>query len=237
MPESMSSGILAVTLTQKQIGFGALTILDSASDLKLQRELLTVNFGGNSSFVMYSAKLIISGIATHQGHLVPGKNLNYQPPKGFYGWELTVNTGSIYGFDQYFSQEEKPKEETKVISNEPTFGLAFERVQDALEGAIRFLEPKSITMAEAIRNRARLYRVSGNEIYFITSEWLKARFEKPQPRSAIHEAFAVVLGMAVSIHFVDEDSVSLVPEYADPIDKDSEALVRIAEELGGKVVQ
>lgn len=180
---------------------------------------------------MYSAKLILSGIATHQGHLTPRQNLIHQPPKGFYGWELTVNTGSVYGFDRYFSQEEKPKEEIKIVSNGQNFGLTFERVQEALEGAIGFLEPKSRTMAEAIRNRARLYRISGNEIYFITSEWLKVRFEKPQPRSAIHEAFGVALGVVVSIHFIAEQ------EDYPAIDKESEALVRIAEELGGKVVQ
>jgi hypothetical protein len=90
-----------------------------------------------------------------------------------------------------------------------------------------------------------LYRVEGNDIHFITSEWMKARFEKPQPRSAIHEVFGKVLGHPVSIHFVPENSVSLTaPSETQSgggderkLDEDSEALIKVAEELGGKVVK
>lgn len=126
--------------------------------------------------------------------------------------------------------------------------LSLETVQNYFEQIVRELEPKSKTMAEALRNQARLYRVEGNDIHLVTSEWMKARFEKPQPRAAIHEAFGKVLGHAVSIHFVPENSVSSSAasstSEAHPaesserkLDEDSEALIKVAEELGGKVVK
>jgi DNA polymerase-3 subunit gamma/tau len=123
--------------------------------------------------------------------------------------------------------------------------LTSEIVQSYLEQIIRELEPKSKTMAEALRNQARLYRVEGNNIHFVTSEWMKARFEKPQPRSAIHEVFGKVLGHGVSVHFLSEKSVSPTataetqPDEGNErkVDEDSEALIKVAEELGGKVVK
>lgn len=126
--------------------------------------------------------------------------------------------------------------------------LSLETVQNYFEQIVRELEPKSKTMSEALRNQARLYRVEGNDIHFITSEWMKARFEKPQPRAAIHEAFGKVLGHAVSVHFMPENSVShpaaSSASEAHPaesserrLDEDSEALIKVAEELGGKVVK
>jgi DNA polymerase-3 subunit gamma/tau len=127
-------------------------------------------------------------------------------------------------------------------------GLTVESLQNYLEQIFRELEPKSKTMAEALRNQAQLYRVEESNIYFVTSEWMKARFEKPQPRTAIHEAFIKVLGYTVSIHFVPENSASLtaLPSSAETSsaesnernqDDDSEALIKMAEELGGKVVK
>lgn len=123
--------------------------------------------------------------------------------------------------------------------------LTVDTVRSYLEQIISELEPKSKTMAEALRNQARLYRVEENDIHFITSEWMKARFEKPQPRSAIHEVFGKVLGHTVSVHFVPENSVSLTStSETQPgegserkLDEDSEALIKMAEELGGKVVK
>lgn len=124
--------------------------------------------------------------------------------------------------------------------------LSLETVQQNFERIVRELEPKSKTMSEALRNQARLYRVEGSDIHFVTSEWMKARFEKPQPRTAIHEAFAKVLGHAVSVHFLPENSVSQSGAASDVqltesterrLDEDSEALIKVAEELGGKVVK
>jgi hypothetical protein len=72
---------------------------------------------------------------------------------------------------------------------------------------------------------------------------MKARFEKPQPRAAIHEAFNKVLRSGISVHFVSENavSVSATPSTSEGIerklDEDSEALIKAAEELGGKVVK
>jgi DNA polymerase-3 subunit gamma/tau len=140
-----------------------------------------------------------------------------------------------------------PSKSTQELSGSRNVGsLTFETVQNYLERIINELEPKSKTMAEALRNQARLFRVDGSEIYFITSEWMKGRFEKPQPRAAIHEAFNKVIGYAVSIHFVPENSVSqtaaLPASEAQPsegdehkLDEDSEALIKVAQELGGKV--
>jgi DNA polymerase-3 subunit gamma/tau len=134
---------------------------------------------------------------------------------------------------------------TETVGVRNSGNLTVEIVQSYLEQIIRELEPKSKTMAEALRNQARLYRVEGNDIHFITSEWMKARFEKPQPRSAIHEVFGKVLGHVVSVHFLPENSISLTAtSETQPgggnerkIDEDSEALIKVAEELGGKVVK
>jgi len=141
---------------------------------------------------------------------------------------------------------QKSTEETVGVKS--AGNLTFETVQSYLEQIIKELEPKSKTMAEALRNQARLYQVTGNEIHLLTSEWMKARFEKPQPRSAIHEAFSKVVGHAISVHFVLENTVSSTStlsaseaqhgESDEPkLDEDSEALIKVAEELGGKVVK
>lgn len=140
-----------------------------------------------------------------------------------------------------------PSKSAQELTGSRSVGsLTFETVQSYLEQIINVLEPKSKTMAEALRNQARLLRVEGTEIHFVTSEWMKARFEKPQPRAAINEAFNKVIGYTVSIHFVPENSVSQTaalptsggqPGEGDEhkLDEDSEALIKVAQELGGKV--
>ncbi|MBE7550986.1 MAG: DNA polymerase III subunit gamma/tau [Anaerolineales bacterium] len=134
---------------------------------------------------------------------------------------------------------------TGTVGMRSSGSLTMEIVQSYLEQILRELEPKNKTMAEALRNQAWLHRVEGNDIHFITSEWMKARFEKPQPRGAIHEVFGKVLGYGVSVHFLSEKSVSL-PAASETssggdeerkVDEDSEALIKVAEELGGKVVK
>jgi hypothetical protein len=75
---------------------------------------------------------------------------------------------------------------------------------------------------------------------------MKARFEKPQPRTAIHEAFGQVLGQTVSVHFVPENSASPGTSISETqpgegserkLDDDSVALIKVAEDLGGKIVK
>jgi DNA polymerase-3 subunit gamma/tau len=135
---------------------------------------------------------------------------------------------------------------TETSAAKPVGNLDLDTLQNYLERIIRELEPKSKTMAEALRNQARLYRVEGNDIQFVTSEWMKARFEKPQPRSAIHEAFGKVLGQVVSVHFLPENSVSPGAPTSETqpgegserrLDDDSVALIKMAEDLGGKIVK
>lgn len=141
-----------------------------------------------------------------------------------------------------------PLSVTEPVEIRSAGNLTMEVVQQYFEQIVKELEPKSKTMAEALRNQAQLYQVEGNDIHFVTSEWMKARFEKPQPRTAIHEAFSKVLGQTVSVHFLPENTISLTttPMTSETqsvegkernLDEDSEALIKVAEELGGKVVK
>lgn len=179
---------------------------------------------------MYSAKLVLSGIATHQGHLIPGRIPNHRPSPGFYGWELMINTGSIYGFDRYFTQEEKsfvPLMPEQPIEKMTDGGLTLEQVQQALEAVIRELEPKNEAMAFALKDDIRLCRILGKEIYFVTNKFMKSRFEKPQPKAAINNAFSRAIGQTVTVQFWEIEEIGNAA---------SNDLVKIAiEELGGQL--
>jgi DNA polymerase-3 subunit gamma/tau len=118
-----------------------------------------------------------------------------------------------------------------------------ETVINCFEQAIGLLEPKSKPMAEALRD-ARLQRVEGNEIYFITFDLMKKRFDKPQPRSAIDDAFSQVLGQSVAVHFLSESEVptsasnTLSESSTQDVDEGADALLKMAtEELGGQIVE
>jgi DNA polymerase-3 subunit gamma/tau len=122
--------------------------------------------------------------------------------------------------------------------------LTLEMVQQSFEQAIKELEPKNRAMAEALRSDVRLYCITGKEIHFITSDFMKSRFEKPQPRAAIDNAFSQAIGQTVAVRFLTEKNVTSPTSTAVPgaegsesaADVNSEALVKVAiEELGGQV--
>ena len=101
------------------------------------------------------------------------------------------------------------------------------------------IEKKNKVMAEALRSQAQLYKVSENQIYFITADVLKERFEKPQPQSALNEAFSHTIGQPVSIRFMSDKAQmegSDGQNKADVADNTA-ALLKVAEQLGGKVVE
>lgn len=119
--------------------------------------------------------------------------------------------------------------------------VTVDTVRTSFEAVIKTIEPKSKPMAEALRN-ARLYRVEGDKIYFITFELMKKRFEKAQPRAAIDHAFSTVLGQPVSVHFLsDTEAGASAPSSSGDDDQapkeDTDALIKVAtNELGGKIV-
>lgn len=155
-----------------------------------------------------------------------------------------------------FKQEEPPVKAAAASSPQKVPGITSpaapsggetsiteEMVQRSVELVIKELEPKNRTMAEALRTDVRFHRVSGKEIYFITSDFMKNRFEKPQPRAAIDNAFSRAIGQIVAVRFLSESSVtsssSAAPNAASSesvADTGSEALIKVAvEELGGQV--
>jgi DNA polymerase-3 subunit gamma/tau len=95
---------------------------------------------------------------------------------------------------------------------------------------------KNKIMAETLRNQARLYRVQGREIIYITSGLMKQRFEKSQPQEAINSAFSQALGQPVLVRFLAEETVSQAAR-AQTTDENLDALVKTAQELGGQVVE
>ncbi len=124
--------------------------------------------------------------------------------------------------------------------------LTAEYVTSCLERVIRDIEPKNRTMAEALRNDVRLKSVIGQEIQFVTSEFMKGRFEKPQPKAVIDEAFRRALGQAVTVRFIAEGTASDGRDHQPeaharapqtPADA-SEALIKLAvDELGGQIAE
>ncbi len=116
--------------------------------------------------------------------------------------------------------------------------LTIETVRDCFESVLDEIEKKNKLMAETLRSQTRLYKVSGNEIYFITVDMMKDRFEKPQPSLALNEAFSGIIGLPVSVRFLSEKSVSTTSpgDGEDSADMDSATLLKVAQELGGKIV-
>ncbi len=121
-----------------------------------------------------------------------------------------------------------------------------EMVNRSLELVINDLEYKSKPMAEALRTDVRLHRVNGKEIYFITSDFMKGRFEKPQPQIAIDEAFSRAIGQPVMVRFLTESSLGAASTSVSAgrqsaghnvPTEGSQALVKMAtEELGGEII-
>ena len=126
-----------------------------------------------------------------------------------------------------------------------TGSISVEVVMSCFEHVIATIEPRSKPMAEALR-RAQLHRVEENEIYFVTFDFMKQRFDKPQPRAAIDEAFSQALGRNVSVRFVSDsealgtavssDSAGSVADGEQDVDDNTDALLKMAtEELGGEI--
>jgi DNA polymerase-3 subunit gamma/tau len=114
--------------------------------------------------------------------------------------------------------------------------LTIETVRACFDQVLQDIEKKNKIMAEALRNQARLYRVSGREIQFVTSELMKKRFEKPQPQTAINEAFSAAIGQTVVVHFMLDNLVAK-PGNDQGADQDLGALLKTAQDLGGQVVE
>jgi DNA polymerase-3 subunit gamma/tau len=115
--------------------------------------------------------------------------------------------------------------------------VTVDTVRNCLERVVENLEQKNKVMAEALRNQVRLYKVSNNEIHFTTSDMMKKRFEKPQPKAAIDEAFSQAIGTKVMVRFMTE-SVAQGKSGREPgADEDAAELLKVAEELGGKIVK
>jgi DNA polymerase-3 subunit gamma/tau len=117
----------------------------------------------------------------------------------------------------------------------PAVDITIDTVRRCLPQVVQNLEGKNKVMAESLRGQTRLTKVVGNEIYFNTTDMLKDRFEKPQPQTAINEAFSQVMGHKVAIRFVTDSSTAQA--QAGKTDRDAAELLKVAEELGGKVVK
>ncbi len=136
-----------------------------------------------------------------------------------------------------------PPEEALVeaaTSAETEAEITFEAVQACFEQVSKDIEKKNKIMAEALRSQVRLHKVSGREIHFVTSELMKRRFEKPQPKVALDTAFSQAIGRPVTVHFLSEKTVAEASQIGGDettANENLEALVKVAEELGGKVVK
>ena len=122
-----------------------------------------------------------------------------------------------------------------AIETESESNLTIETIRICFEQVLQDVEKKNKIMAEALRNQTRLYRVSGREIQFVTSDLMKKRFEKPKPQLAINEAFSSALGQTVVVHFLSDNLVSKQADEQAP-DQSLAALLKTAQELGGEVV-
>lgn len=117
--------------------------------------------------------------------------------------------------------------------------ITIETVRACLGRVLEDLEQKNKVMAETLRSQTRLYKVSGRELYFVTSELAKRRFERPQPKAAVDEAFSRAIGQSVIIHFLTETMASGTSETGDGEQAEadnSDALIKFtSEELGGQI--
>jgi DNA polymerase-3 subunit gamma/tau len=118
------------------------------------------------------------------------------------------------------------------LAGGPAVDITVDTVRQHLPQVVHTLEVKNKVMAESLRSQTRLAKVAGNIIYFNTSDMLKNRFEKPQPQTAINEAFSQVMGHKVVIRFVTGPETQ-----TGTTDQDAAELLKVAEELGGKVVK
>lgn len=116
--------------------------------------------------------------------------------------------------------------------------LTIDVVRNYFDQVLAEIEKKNKVMAEALRSQTRLYKVFGNEIHFITIDMMKQRFEKPQPQAALNEAFSQIIGQPISIRFLSEAAAANIATEDEQAAKqdNAEELLKIAEELGGTIV-
>ncbi|HMQ54842.1 MAG TPA: DNA polymerase III subunit gamma/tau [Anaerolineae bacterium] len=135
---------------------------------------------------------------------------------------------------------------TPSVSSPPIVGasapvdLNIDKVRVSFAKVVEIIEPKNKVMAEALRS-AQLYKVDGNEIFFITMPLLKKKFEQPIPQKAVNEAFAQALGHSVVVHFLIDQEVAGPPTTHQTDlslhNLDVDILVKVAtEELGGEII-
>jgi DNA polymerase-3 subunit gamma/tau len=122
----------------------------------------------------------------------------------------------------------------------PVVDLNVDKVRVCFGRVIEIIEPKNKVMAEALRS-AQLYKIEGNEIFFITMPLLKKKFEQPIPQKAVNDAFAQALGHPVVVHFLTDHEVSgPIATHQSGFaqgNNDLEILIRVAtKELGGEII-
>lgn len=130
-----------------------------------------------------------------------------------------------------------PTGPVSVDSVRASFGQAL----DDLEAGRTKDGRKGTMIANALRYDTRLVKVENDTIYFVTSNLMKDKFEKPQPQATIDDVFSRALGQPVHIRFLLESDLAAVSGTA-ITDRDAgrddgtEALLKVAtEELGGVV--
>ncbi len=114
-------------------------------------------------------------------------------------------------------------------------GVTVDTVRGCFQHVLNDIENKNKIMAEVLRNQTRLYKVEGNGIYFITAETWKTRFDKPQPKAALNEAFSQAIGQSVAVHFLLETTVAGGSNSDANSEEAMAALIKAAEELGGEI--
>ena len=118
--------------------------------------------------------------------------------------------------------------------------LTIDTIRSCFEKVLLDLEMKNKVMAETLRTQTRLYKVSGNQVYFVTNEMMKQRFEKPQPQTALNDAFSRAVAQPISVHFVTEQAATAGGQAGSDekqAQENAEALLKVAEELGGEIVE
>lgn len=130
------------------------------------------------------------------------------------------------------AQAKITRDQTKVVVSKEE--LTVETVRASFENVLSEIEKKNKIMAEALRNETHIYKVTGNEIHFVTVDMMKERFEKPKPSAALDEAFSKIIGQPVSVRFLSEAVVSGSLDE-NSAEQDSVALLKVAEELGGEI--
>ncbi len=128
--------------------------------------------------------------------------------------------------------------------------ITIENVQTVFEQAMEALEEgrtrdgrRGTLIAKALRYDARLVKVAGNEIFFVTSELLKKKFEQAQPQANIESVFSHQLGRTVRVNFLtDNEATVMLSAPSTPVnppaagETEAALLKMMTEELGGQIV-